>query len=143
MDGVSMLPTLAEAGEVVVEDRLTYKFRSIRRGELVVLKSPLDPNRIICKRVLGLPGDIVCVDPTGQLAPPTEHVTVPQGHIWIIGDNASWSRDSREYGPVSISLIRARLAFRVSLMSSSMLYANPLHQVWPLQRLTSQMTFLN
>ncbi|KAF8349899.1 peptidase S24/S26A/S26B/S26C [Amanita rubescens] len=112
MDGLSMLPNLAETGEVVVEDCLTYKFWPIQRGDLVTLKSPLDPSRIICKRVLGLPGDIVCVDPTGQLAPPTEHVIVPKGHIWIMGDNSTYSRDSREYGPVPISLVQARLGLQ-------------------------------
>ncbi len=123
MDGLSMLPNLAETGEVVVEDCLTYKFWPIQRGDLVTLKSPLDPSRIICKRVLGLPGDIVCVDPTGRLAPSTEHVIVPKGHIWIMGDNATYSRDSREYGPVPMALVQARLAYRVSLASFLNLHA--------------------
>ncbi|KAK2461769.1 hypothetical protein APHAL10511_006232 [Amanita phalloides] len=125
-----MLPTLAEGGELVIEDRLTYRFRPIQRGDLVILKSPLDPDRIVCKRVIGLPGDIVCVDPTGQLAPPTEHVAIPRGHIWISGDNANYSRDSRQYGPVPMSLVQARLTYRI----------------WPWQRFarfSNPMTFLN
>ncbi|KAF8640681.1 hypothetical protein AX17_000337 [Amanita inopinata Kibby_2008] len=113
MSGPSMLPTLAEGGELVIEDRLTYRFRSIERGELVTLKSPLDPSRIICKRVIGLPGDTICVDPTGEQAPSTEHVVIPQGHIWISGDNVAYSRDSRIYGPVSMSLVQGRLTYRV------------------------------
>lgn len=146
MDGLSMLPNLAETGEVVVEDCLTYKFSPIQRGDLVTLKSPLDPSRIICKRVLGLPGDIVCVDPTGQLAPSTQHVIVPKGHIWIMGDNATHSRDSREYGPVPIALVQARLAYRVSLASFSNLRVYMPVQIWPLQRFarfSNYMTFLN
>jgi inner membrane protease subunit 1 len=115
MAGVSMLPTLANEGEIVIEDRLTFRLYPDRlsRGDLITLKSPLEPGRIICKRVLGLPGDIVCVDPTGEKAPSTEHVIIPQGHVWITGDNASWSRDSRHYGPVSMSLIQGRLVARV------------------------------
>lgn len=126
MDGISMVPNFAESGEVIVEDCLSYRFRPIQRGDLVVLKSPLDPKRIICKRVLGLAGDIICVDPTGRLAPPTEHVIIPQNYIWIVGDNATYCRDSREYGPVPISLVRARVAYRVSLVSPLVLYTNPL-----------------
>lgn len=113
-----MLPTLANEGELVIEDRLTYRLypNTLSRGDIITLESPLEPGRIICKRVIGLPGDIVCVDPTGERAPSTEHVTVPKNHIWISGDNAAFSRDSREYGPVSLSLVRGRIIARVSYM---------------------------
>jgi inner membrane protease subunit 1 len=111
-----MIPTLGATGEFVLEDRLTPRLfpYSIQRGDLVVLKSPIMPERIVCKRVLGLPGDIVCVDPTGEYAPSTEHLVVPKGHMWISGDNAPFSRDSRLYGPVSMSLIQSKLLLRVS-----------------------------
>jgi inner membrane protease subunit 1 len=111
-----MLPTLAVGGEIAIEDRLTYRFfpQHLGRGDLITLKSPLEPGRVICKRVLGLPGDVICVDPTGEYAPSTEHVVVPKGHVWISGDNAAYSRDSRQYGPVSISLIHGRLLAKVS-----------------------------
>jgi len=110
-----MLPTLAEQGEIVIEDCLTHRLNpnGVSRGDLVTLRSPLEPSRIICKRVIGLPGDIICVDPTGVKAPSTEHVMIPKGHVWISGDNAAFSRDSRDYGPVSMSLIQARLVARV------------------------------
>jgi inner membrane protease subunit 1 len=110
-----MLPTLAEGGEIVIEDRISVHLNpgKLQRGELVILSSPLEPQRSICKRVIGLAGDTVCVDPTGQLAPSTEHVLVPKGHIWIVGDNAAESRDSRWYGPVPIALVHGRLYARV------------------------------
>ncbi|KAJ7102208.1 peptidase S24/S26A/S26B/S26C, partial [Mycena belliarum] len=115
MAGPSMLPTLANSGELIIENRWTTRFNpgSLRRGDLITLYSPLDRTRIICKRVIGFPGDIICVDPTGQYAPSTEHVVVPRGHIWIIGDNAAYSRDSRLYGPVSMGLIRGKLYAKV------------------------------
>lgn len=117
MAGPSMEPTLANSGEWVIEDRLSYTLfgRHPARGDLVTLRSPLDPYRIVCKRVLGLAGDVICVDPTGRLAPSTEHVIVPRGHVWISGDNAAMSRDSRTYGPVSVGLITGKLAARVSV----------------------------
>lgn len=113
-----MMPTLADSGEIVVEDRLSIRWNptGIARGDLITLYSPLDPSRIICKRVIGLPGDVVCVDPTGQKAPSTEHVVIPKGHLWISGDNAAMSRDSRDYGPVSMSLVRAKLRARVRFL---------------------------
>ena len=115
-----MLPTLAESGELVIENLLAFRlFPNLQRGDLIILKSPLQPSRIICKRILGLPGDVVCVDPTGVYAPSTEHVIVPKGHIWIVGDNAAHSRDSRQYGPVSMSLIRGKLFARVSAQTAA------------------------
>ncbi|KAJ3883086.1 peptidase S24/S26A/S26B/S26C [Lentinula edodes] len=117
MSGPSMLPTLAASGEVVIEDRLSLRLNpaSLARGDLIVVRSPIDPTAIVCKRVIGLPGDVVCVDPTGLKAPSTEHVLVPKGHIWICGDNMTHSRDSRDYGPVPIALIRSKLFARVNL----------------------------
>ncbi|KAJ8084227.1 hypothetical protein PM082_002994 [Marasmius tenuissimus] len=126
MQGPSMLPTLANEGEIVIEDRLTYRLwpESLARGDLLILKSPIDANRLICKRLLGLPGDTICVDPTGEKALSTEHVTIPKGHVWISGDNAAYSRDSREYGPVPMALIQAKLHARVWPPSSATIFRN-------------------
>ncbi|EPQ28246.1 uncharacterized protein PFL1_04073 [Pseudozyma flocculosa PF-1] len=35
----------------------------LRIGDIVVALSPANPNRTVCKRVIGLPGDTICVDP--------------------------------------------------------------------------------
>ncbi|KAF8845259.1 LexA/Signal peptidase [Paxillus ammoniavirescens] len=113
--GPSMLPTFESTGEIAIESIISHRLapQSLARGELISLKSPINPNRIICKRVIGLPGDTICVDPTGLKAPTTEHVFIPKGHIWIAGDNTSCSTDSRDYGPVSAALIRGRIVARV------------------------------
>jgi mitochondrial inner membrane protease subunit 1 len=110
-----MLPTFDD-NDVVIENRMSVRLNpwDIARGDLITLKSPYDPQRIVCKRVIGLPGDVICVDPTGQFALSTEHVVVPKGHLWISGDNAAYSRDSRSYGPVSMSLVQSKVVARVS-----------------------------
>jgi inner membrane protease subunit 1 len=112
-----MLPTMAEAGEAVIENRLSFRLNPgcLNRGDLVTFESPLAPGRMVCKRLLGLPGDIICVDPTGSKALSSEHVVIPKGHIWLMGDNADLSRDSRDYGPVPLSLVRGTLWARVRL----------------------------
>ena len=110
-------------GEFVYENRLVSPER-LRRGDLVTYVSPLDPTRVVCKRLIGLPGDVICVDPTGKCAPSSEHVVIPKGHVWTIGDNAEMSRDSREYGPVSMGLIRGRLAAKVWPLSSAGFFRN-------------------
>ncbi|KAH8102475.1 peptidase S24/S26A/S26B/S26C [Cristinia sonorae] len=122
-DGPSMMPTLAHAGEWVLESRLIDP-QNLRRGDLAIYISPLDPHRLVCKRVLGLPGDIICVDPTGDTAPSAEHVVVPKGHLWFIGDNAEFSRDSRTYGPVSMGLVRGKLVAKVWPPSAFTVFQN-------------------
>ncbi|CAG0908402.1 unnamed protein product, partial [Darwinula stevensoni] len=39
--------------------------------------------------------------------------TVPPGHVWLLGDNAENSTDSRAYGAVPYGLIRSRAILRV------------------------------
>jgi len=125
MDGPSMEPTLSDKGEYVIENRLSYKFQNIARGDLVTLKSPLDPTRLVCKRVIGLAGDVICVDPTGLKAPSTEHVIVPKEHIWVAGDNAAMSRDSRDHGPVPTALVQGKLFARVFPWKKREIFSNP------------------
>lgn len=107
-----MMPTLAPSGEWVIESRVVNPHK-LTRGDLVIYISPIDPKRLVCKRVIGLPGDVICVDPTGSVAPSTEYVVIPKGHLWLAGDNAEYSRDSRNYGPVSMALVKGKLIAKV------------------------------
>lgn len=127
-----MLPTMSATGEVVLENRLITPSK-LKRGDLVTYISPLDPTRMVCKRLIGLPGDVICVDPTGMVAPSTEHVVIPKGHLWLAGDNAEMSRDSREYGPVSMGLVKGKLVARVCIHFAMKIrpYAND-SKIWPL-----------
>ena len=128
-----MLPTMNLSGDFVLEDCLSHRLSPprISRGDLLTLLSPREPGKTICKRVIGLPGDTVCVDPARavlgrgnderrneaiDLCGP-EHVVVPVGHVWVAGDNISASRDSRVYGPVPIGLVRGRIFARVHLFA--------------------------
>ncbi|KZT21655.1 LexA/Signal peptidase [Neolentinus lepideus HHB14362 ss-1] len=129
--GPSMLPTLAVQGELLLENNLSYWLnpKSIARGDLVSFVSPINPQRLACKRVIGLPGDVVCVDPTGEKAPSTEHVIVPKGHYWLSGDNAAASRDSRWYGPVSGRLIRGKVVAKIWPPRSWTVFRNPVSYI--------------
>ena len=72
-------------------------------GDVVVLKHPTR-NGTVCKRILGLPGDQVL---DSRLS------IVPDGHLWVEGDNPANSSDSRNYGPVPASLLVGRALMRV------------------------------
>ena len=49
-----MLPTMNRAGDVLFVDKLTFKFRDVRRNEIVIAASPHKPGEEVCKRVIGL-----------------------------------------------------------------------------------------
>ena len=109
--GPSMLPTINKAGDLVLSEHVTFLFRDPKIGDVVLCKSPKDPKQIVCKRVVGMPFDMVRTT-KGKNGPPVE-VIVPRGHIWIEGDNPKNSTDSRYYGPVPQALIRGRVMMKI------------------------------
>ncbi|GAV03889.1 hypothetical protein RvY_14257-2 [Ramazzottius varieornatus] len=88
--GPSMEPTI-QSHDVVITEHISQRFGSLRRGDLIVARSPINPTSFICKRIVGLNGDLV-YDENLHL------VKVPRGHVWLEGDNARDSVDSRRYG---------------------------------------------
>lgn len=59
-------------------------------------RSPLDPETVAIKRVIALEGDVVKT----RKPYPIEIVTVPEGQVWVEGDEGFHSIDSNCYGPV-------------------------------------------
>ncbi|MBC8405158.1 MAG: signal peptidase I [Planctomycetes bacterium] len=119
--GSSMEPTLVE-GDLVCFQVLPSG-QLPQRGELVVFHSPTRPGKMFVKRLVGLPGDELRFA-HGQLvvnglplALPTSAVErnyslstrVPAGCFFAIGDHASVSYDSREFGSVRQDLLVGRL----------------------------------
>ena len=60
---------------------------------------------------MGMEGDRVLN--TNQSTHKVEMVTVPKGHVWLEGDNADQSKDSRVYGPIPYALLRGRALFKI------------------------------
>lgn len=58
----------------------------------------------------------------------TSRDQVPQGHCWIVGDNLAASRDSRQFGPVPLALIRGKVIGRIKPFRFQWI-VNPLQQV--------------
>lgn len=46
---------------------------------------------------------------------------VPEGHVWLEGDNASNSTDSRVYGPVPLPMVRGRVMLKVMDVKESVI----------------------
>lgn len=63
--GPSMLPTLNMSGDVVIAEHVSHRLGKVGPGDLVLVRSPVDPKKIVTKRVLGMEGDKVTfsVDP--------------------------------------------------------------------------------
>ncbi len=88
----------------------------------------------LIKRVIGLPGDTVegrdgqllvndriLVEPyldEGVTTDDFEAVTIPEGCLWVMGDNRSDSRDSRSFGPVAEDQLVGRAFVRVWPLTS-------------------------
>lgn len=111
----SMEPTLRPGDHVLVE-KLSYRFDSPRRGDLVVFKTP-GGGPLSVKRIVGLAGDrvaiedgVLTIDGKPQDEPYVDlrrmdsvyfgPVAVPRGEVFVLGDNRSDSTDSRDYGAV-------------------------------------------
>lgn len=103
-----MLPSIGKNGNIVLVDKLSLRFQSIKKGNVIICTCPLEPEKTICKRVKALPRELI-IKSDGNT------VEIPPGHIWIEGDNLSKSRDSREFGPVPIGLIQGKVIRKVKL----------------------------
>ena len=126
---VSMEPTLG-VGERVLVNKLSYDVHDVNRGDVVVFHlSPeeVGPDGIkdLIKRVIALPGEVVesrdgvvyvddrrLIEPylpdDGAPGPEIERQTVPEGHVFVMGDNRDNSADSRVRGPIAIDDIVGR-----------------------------------
>jgi len=122
----SMLPTI-QLGDRVIAEKLTYRFtRDPQYKDIVVFKNPQGEPPILIKRVIATGGQTVdlkdgkvVVDGT-PLDEPYTHgkpslplnpmiaypFVVPEGDIWVMGDNRTNSGDSRELGPVAVSAVQ-------------------------------------
>ncbi len=134
----SMEPTL-EKGDRVLVNKLSYDLHDVHRGDIIVFELEPDqvgPDGIkdLIKRVVGLPGDVIesrdgvvyvndralaepyladgtiTGDPEDGQNPAIERQTVPDGHVFVLGDNRSNSADSRYpyRGPIPIDSIVGR-----------------------------------
>ncbi len=124
--GESMEPLLYHHQRLVVE-KVSYRFAEPEHGDVVVVKAP-DMNANLIKRVIGVPGDEVAIvdggiylngslqtEPYVQHGKPEESMeprVLDRGQYYIMGDNRSNSRDSRNFGPIQAEEIVGRAWLR-------------------------------
>ncbi|KAK6150053.1 hypothetical protein DH2020_017578 [Rehmannia glutinosa] len=107
-----MFPTFKD-GNIVLTERITSRSGRVGSGDVVLIRSPDNPRKVVAKRVKGIEGDEVSyvLDPKNSDEQKT--VVVPKGHVWIEGDNIQNSYDSRQLGPVPYALVQSRIFFVV------------------------------
>ncbi|KRX21458.1 Mitochondrial inner membrane protease subunit 1 [Trichinella nelsoni] len=101
--GSSMEPTIRD-GEMFIVKSLASQTKTTSRGDVVVAISPEEPSTFICKRVVAI---------EGEPQPSHEFRRIRAGHVWLEGDNKSFSRDSRHYGDVPFALLKGKVIYRI------------------------------
>jgi signal peptidase I len=145
VEGTSMQPRL-ENDERIFVNKFKYNFEPIERGEIVVFWFPEDPTKSFIKRVIGLPGETIDMDPKGHITingiPIDESYLAPERnqnarekwnqvrndwkyvkahYYFVMGDNRDASNDSRSWG----------------LVPEKYIYGKAMFRYWPLQRMGS------
>ncbi|MDD5807144.1 MAG: signal peptidase I [Eggerthellales bacterium] len=127
----SMSDTIS-IGDNVWSERITYYFSDPKPGDIVTFDDPLNPSRTLIKRVVAVGGQTVdlidgkvMVDGVALDEPYTDGkasypetpaagvsisypYTIPDGEIWVMGDNRTNSADSRYFGSIDASSVSGR-----------------------------------
>jgi signal peptidase I len=120
---VNILPFVEREGE-----HIFYPFHPPQRGDIVVLHPPVDQGKPYIKRIIALPGERIAIHDGQvfingeQLDEPylngvttswsgtmgNQELTIPDGKVFVMGDNRGNSTDSRVFGPVDIDQLIGR-----------------------------------
>lgn len=144
--GASMDPTFG-SGDYIFTSKITYKMRAYHRGDVVVFKSPGNPDIEYIKRIIGVPGDVVMVKDNevyvngrqlnepyisaktnlweGGFSKNGEGTKIAEGMLFVMGDNRPRSSDSREFGPVTEESVIGQVFYRYFPPSKVGVIPNP------------------
>ena len=122
VDGTSMASTLHDDDRVFV-NKLSYRLHDPNRGDVVVLHQISGTSeRDLIKRVIALPGETIEVrncqvfvdgrileEPyldeevlaSGNCGGDVAPTSIPDEHVYVMGDNRAGSQDSRALGPIA------------------------------------------
>jgi len=135
MSASSMAPAL-EKGDHLIARMKRYVDRLPGRGDVVIFPLRIDRSKDFIKRIIGLPGEAIQIkdkvvfinaqrldDPWGnrldkRILPhdtsPRDNygpVSIPEGSVFVMGDNRDLSLDSRFWGFIDIKDIRGKVLF--------------------------------
>lgn len=124
--GASMQPNFHDS-EYLIINEIDYRLNDPERGEVIILKDPLDPQVYFIKRIIGLPGETVEIK-NGRVfindqalietyieefgTDTFDAVKLELEQYYVMGDNRTNSFDSRKFGPVPRKSIIGKAWFR-------------------------------
>ncbi len=128
VEGMSMAPTLEDQDRLIV-NKLIYRLQAPRRGDIVMLYYPVNPDKSFVKRVIAEEGDMVrIVDgrvyvndvPLKDDYVPSEFRShddwgpqvIREGYYFVMGDHRNNSSDSRHWGEVPKKYIIGKVQLR-------------------------------
>jgi signal peptidase I len=128
VEGQSMAPTLEDQDRLIV-NKLVYRIGEPRRGDIVMLYYPLNPDKSFVKRVIAEEGDTVrIVDGrvyVNDIPLKDDYVqadyrshddwgpqVIPEGYDFVMGDHRNNSSDSRHWGNVPKKYIIGKVQIR-------------------------------
>ena len=124
--GRSMVPTFEDGQRVVV----LKLFSEVERGDIVIFSTREEPEKDLIKRVIALPGERIQIhkgevringEPLGEkyikdkdfgLYDAQIDEYVPDGQIYVLGDNRDDSHDSRRFGSVLQDSLKGKVVVR-------------------------------
>src|SRR3989344_3510614 len=131
--GASMEPNFHDK-EYILTNKFEYRFGDPKRGDVIVFKSPQNPEIDYIKRIIGLPGEklklvnnhyyingVELQEPyiapelytyNGAYLKEGVEIVIPDDYYFVSGDNRPRSSDSREWGPIPRSSIIGRSQLR-------------------------------
>lgn len=122
-------------GDRVYSERISYYLHEPEPGDIITFHDPAAPDRILIKRVIATGGQTVdlvdgnvVVDGKVLVEPYTDGkpsypltpaygtsliypYTVPEGYLWVMGDNRTNSQDSRYFGAVDSKSVTGKAFF--------------------------------
>ena len=140
--GPSMYPSVQDQ-DYLIASKVDYHFHPPQRGDIIIMRAPLDSSRDFIKRIIAVPGDRVLIgqghvyingrqlnerylnqeawtqDETWPTTPPPNGQGQLMGpdEYFVMGDNRNHSSDSRIFGPLHRDHIEAKAWIRVLPLS--------------------------
>lgn len=127
------METTIMVGDKILADKVSLNFDPVARGDIIVFADKVMPGRVLVKRVIAMGGQVVdlrdglvYVDGNPLYEPYTNGAqtypldqffentqisypyTVPEGHLWVMGDNRENSADSRYFGSIAEESVYGR-----------------------------------
>ena len=144
--GESMVPNL-QSGDYLIVDELSFRIVNPKRGDVIVLKYPLDDKQRFIKRIIGLPGETVNIKNSKititkddkslvldekkylpNVSGSTDgniNITLGNNKYFVLGDNRQFSYDSRKWGVLPKEDIIGKAIFRLFPITNISFIASP------------------